>query len=40
MTSEGNIKAAEQTYHGFLGVLKWGTAATLAVTALVILLIS
>lgn len=40
MASDGNIKAAEQTYNGFLSVLKWSTAATLAVTALVILLIS
>jgi hypothetical protein len=40
MASEGNMKAAEETYAGFLGVVKWGSVAAIAVTALVILLIS
>jgi Bacterial aa3 type cytochrome c oxidase subunit IV len=40
MASNGNIDAAQQTYSGFLGVVKWGSIACILITALVILLIS
>ncbi|MFC3442142.1 aa3-type cytochrome c oxidase subunit IV [Sphingobium rhizovicinum] len=40
MASNGNMKAAEQTYSGFIGFVKWGTIASVAVAALVVLLIS
>lgn len=40
MASEGNLKAAQDTYAGFLNFMKWGTIASVAVAAIVILLIS
>jgi hypothetical protein len=40
MAGDGNLKSANQTYAGFVGVMKWGTIASLAVGALVVLLIS
>ncbi|WP_336972716.1 aa3-type cytochrome c oxidase subunit IV [Sphingobium aromaticiconvertens] len=40
MASEGNMKSANQTYAGFTSVMKWGTIASIAVAALVVLLIS
>lgn len=40
MASQMDMKAAEKTYQGFLGLVKWGSIATAAVTALVIILIS
>ncbi len=40
MASEGNMKSATQTYAGFTAVMKWGTVASVAVAALVVLLIS
>jgi Bacterial aa3 type cytochrome c oxidase subunit IV len=40
MTGQNDFKAAEQTYAGFLGFMKWGTIASLAVGALVILIIA
>lgn len=40
MASQMDMKAAEQTYKGFLALVKWGSVATAAVTALVIILIS
>ncbi|MBH1991600.1 MAG: aa3-type cytochrome c oxidase subunit IV [Sphingomonadaceae bacterium] len=40
MASDGNMKSATQTYAGFVGVMKWGTIATIAVAVLVVLLIS
>lgn len=40
MSTQDNMAAAEQTYTGFLSVLKFGTIASLAVGALVILLIA
>lgn len=40
MASQMDMKAAEQTYQGFLGLVKWGSIAVAAVTALVIILIS
>ncbi len=40
MASGNDIKAAEQTYSGFITLLKWGITITLLVTALVVVLIS
>lgn len=40
MAGQQDMKAANQTYSGFLGLMKWGTAATIAVAALVVFLIS
>ncbi len=40
MTDNGNMKAAEQTYDGFLSFLKWGTIVTTVVTILVIIAIT
>jgi hypothetical protein len=38
--AEQNMTAATGTYAGFLAMVKWGTLATVAVTALVVLLIA
>lgn len=40
MASDNNIKAAAQTYGAFVGFVKWGTIACIAIAALVVLLIS
>lgn len=40
MANISDNKAHEQTYSGFIGLLKWGTVATLIVTAIVIFLIA
>lgn len=40
MASDNDMKSAQSTYSGFLGMLKWGTAVALLVTALVIVLIA
>lgn len=40
MASENNMKAANETYSGFLGMLKFGTIATVIVTILVVILIA
>lgn len=40
MASDGNMKSATQTYAGFVGLMKWGTIASVAVAVLVVLLIS
>ncbi|MCE7797564.1 aa3-type cytochrome c oxidase subunit IV [Sphingobium sufflavum] len=40
MSSDQNYRAAEQTYAGFIGLVKWGTIATIIVAALVVLLIA
>ena len=40
MAGNQDMKSAEQTYSGFLGLMKWGTVATLAVTVLVVVLIA
>ena len=40
MTNNGEIKAHEQTYSGFTSLLKWGTIASVIVTAIVIFLIA
>lgn len=39
MAAQSNIKAAEQTYHSFVGLMKWGTIGCVLVTVLVIALI-
>ncbi len=38
--AEQDMKQANQSYAGFLNLLKWGTAATVIATAIVILLIA
>lgn len=38
--ADNNIKAAEQTYSGFLTLAKWGTAACVLIAAVVIVIIS
>lgn len=40
MASNENMKAASQTYEGFVGLMKWGTVASVAVAAIVVLLIA
>jgi hypothetical protein len=40
MASDKNIQSATETYTGFIGVMKWGTIASIAVAAIVVLLIS
>ena len=40
MASDGNMKSATQTYSSFIAMMKWGTVATIAVAALVVLLIA
>lgn len=40
MASGNDMKAANETYNGFLVGAKWGTIATALVTALVVFLIS
>lgn len=40
MASGNDMKSAESTYSGFLGMLKWGTIVAVVVTALVIVLIA
>jgi hypothetical protein len=40
MAPKGDITGAEQTYSGFIALMKWGTIASVALTALVILLIA
>lgn len=40
MASEGNMKAANDTYGSFIGFVKFGTIASIAIAALVVLLIS
>ena len=40
MASEGNMKASNQTYDSFIGFVKWGTIVSVALAALVVLLIS
>ncbi|WP_336959328.1 aa3-type cytochrome c oxidase subunit IV [Sphingobium aquiterrae] len=40
MASGNDMKSATETYAGFVGLMKWGTVACVAVAALVILLIS
>lgn len=40
MASQNNMKAAEETYSGFISFVKWGTASALITGAIVILLIA
>jgi Bacterial aa3 type cytochrome c oxidase subunit IV len=40
MASGNDMKAAEATYGGFINLFKWGIGVTVAVTVLVIALIS
>ncbi|MGB5076052.1 MAG: aa3-type cytochrome c oxidase subunit IV [Sphingorhabdus sp.] len=40
MGEQQDITAAKQTYEGVLKLLKWGTIASVAVTAIVVLIIA
>lgn len=40
MASNGELKSEIKTYQGFLALMKWGMIASLAVTALVVVLIA
>lgn len=40
MASGNDMKSHNSTYGGFLGMIKWGTIVTIAITALVVLLIA
>lgn len=40
MDSGSNMKAASETYEGFITMVKWGTIAAVLVAALVVILIA
>jgi hypothetical protein len=40
MAETGDMKAHEQTYTGFIGLLKWGTVASAIVAAFVVYLLA
>lgn len=40
MTSGNDMKMAENTYSGFIGLMKWGTIVSVIVAAIVVMLIS
>ncbi|MGC4251797.1 MAG: aa3-type cytochrome c oxidase subunit IV [Sphingobium sp.] len=40
MAQQDNMQHANETYAGFVGVVKWGTIVSLIATAIVVLLIS
>ena len=40
MAENGDIRAHENTYHGFLALLKWGTLGVAIITAFVVFLIA
>ncbi len=40
MAAKGDMVEAEKTYSGFVGLMKWGTIASVLVAALVVILIS
>lgn len=40
MVSNGELKNEMKTYEGFLSLMKWGTAVSVATTALVVFLIA
>lgn len=40
MAVETNIKSANETYSGFVGLVKWGTIATVAIVTIVVLIIA
>lgn len=40
MAEHQDMRAAQETYNGFIGMAKYGTMAVIAVAALVVILIS
>ncbi len=40
VSSGQDIRAAQQTYSGFVGLVKWGTIGCIIVAAIVVLLIA
>lgn len=40
MASGNNIKAAEETYNGFISMVKWGSIVAAIVVAIVVVLIA
>lgn len=40
MVSHNDMKHAEKTYSGFIGMVKWGAIAVVVLVALVVILIS
>lgn len=40
VSDQQDISSAKETYAGFMSMLKWGTIATVVVTALVVLIIA
>lgn len=40
MAGETDITSAKETYSSFIGLMKWGTVATVAVAAIVVLIIA
>ena len=40
MASGNDMKMAEETYSGFIGLVKWGSVVTAIVTIIVVLLIA
>lgn len=40
MASGNNMKAAEETYSGFVNMVKWGSVVTAVVVAIVVVLIA
>lgn len=40
MSSQQNLGPAQETYNGFLGLMKWGTIASAIVAFIVVLIIS
>ncbi|RXR28222.1 aa3-type cytochrome c oxidase subunit IV [Sphingobium fluviale] len=40
MASGNDMKMAEETYSGFIGLVKWGTILTAVVAVIVVLLIA
>ncbi len=40
MASGNDMKMAEETYSGFIGLVKWGTILSAAVAVMVVLIIS
>lgn len=40
MADDGNIAAHENTYHGFMAMMKWGTVVCALIAAFVVFLIA
>lgn len=40
MSNEGHMKSANDTYEGFVGLMKFGTLVSIILAAIVVLLIS